>query len=178
MLYENVTEKAALDIEIQLIKQYGRVGLDANGTLLNKSTGGSGNAGYKHTTETKKHLSNIRTGNTHHSEETRKIISEQTTLALKDPLKRNIISDTHKNKPKSEEHKLKLSKHLTEINQDPEINARRKQTKIKNGTLYPSEETKVKISQLTKIAMSNSNVINKMKSSSKLRWDNESKKKK
>lgn len=41
LLHKNVTEEVALEIEKQLIKQYGRLGYEPAGTLLNKSTGES-----------------------------------------------------------------------------------------------------------------------------------------
>lgn len=186
----------AIEHEIYLINNIGTIvkvnGVNNRGPLSNLHLGGNGgnipktSDGLKRLSEKLKgriinaewreKISNSKTGNTHHSQETRKIISEQTKEALKDPLKRKIISNTHKNKPKSQEHKLKLSKHLTEMNKDPKINARKLQSKIQNNTLLHSEETKNKISKSTKQAMSKIEVIDKMKASSRLRWQNESEK--
>lgn len=169
---ENLSEDEAHSIEKELISKYGRLGFEPNGTLVNKSTGGKSNTGYHHTEETRKKLSEIRTGNTHHSAESRTRISQQTLKALQDPEIRHKISEAHKGKKKAAEHREKLSAHLTSLNKDPDMNARKLQSRINNGTLNHSEETKDKISARTSEAMNNPNVIQRMKESAKKRWEN------
>jgi len=74
--------------------------------------------------------------------------------------------------PKSELHRQKLADHLTMMNKDPSMKARRLQTKIDNNTLMHSEETKSKISSTVKASMSAPEIIEKMKISSAKRWAN------
>lgn len=175
---ENITEDAAFLLEKQLILKYGRLGFEMDGTLLNKSTGGKSCAGYRHSPETKKRLSELKTGNTHHSPETRARISTQTSKALLDPHIRKKISDTHLGKSKTLEHRNKLADHLTRVNQDPVMHAKKTATKRANGTLQHSERTKQKISKTTAKAMSAPEVIERLKVSSKKRWANPEERKK
>ena len=56
-----LSDSEAKSIEIDLIKQYGRL-IDYTGPLTNKTLGGDGCTGFTHTTETKKLLSDQRKG--------------------------------------------------------------------------------------------------------------------
>lgn len=91
----NMSLKEAYTLEIQFIKQFGRVGLDVNGILINKSTGGrSGAEGSTHIMPIwlKNKLIKINRG---------KILSKET---------RNKISNSRKGITFSEEHCNKISK--------------------------------------------------------------------
>ena len=173
IIFENLTENDAHEKEKELIAKYGRMGMDINGILLNKSRGGKSNTGYKHSIETKEKLSKIRTGNTHHSKETRELISKRTSEALlANPEARKKISDTHKGKSLSPEHKKKVTDHLARMRSDPSFYDRVLQSRIDNNNLNHSEETKEKISTRTIEAMKNPDIIKRMKDSSKKRWSN------
>lgn len=64
--------------------------------------------------ETKKKISLARTGQLL-SNKTKLLVSQNTKIALQDPIRRKKISDTHKGKPKSEKHAQKLKIHLQKI---------------------------------------------------------------
>lgn len=171
IIAENLSEVDAHQLEKNMIAVIGRIGFELGGTLLNKSKGGKSNTGYRHTEETKKKLSEIRTGNTSHSEETRQLISKRTSEALMANTEaRQKISDTHKGKPLKPEHKKKITDHLAKIKSDPDFYKRVIQTRTDNGNLKATKETKAKISKATIEAMQNPEVINKMKQSSAKRW--------
>lgn len=187
------TKAEATAHEISLIADIGTIavvlGVDKRGPLSNLHVGGQGgyiprsqetlNAmstklkGRIISPEWRAKISATKTGNTHHSEETRKLISERTSEALMSNLEaRQKISNTHLGKPKSEDHRKKLAKHLRVLNKNPEINARKLQSKIDNGTLSPSQETKDKISKTALVSMNDPKVTKKLKRASKKRWEN------
>jgi len=56
ILYENLTNEQACEIECQLIQQYGRIDL-GTGCLTNMTNGGEGIKGFSHSQKTKDHLS-------------------------------------------------------------------------------------------------------------------------
>lgn len=60
---DNLTDEQSKDLEITLIKEYGRL-IDYAGPLTNKTLGGDGCCGYKHSEETKKLYSLQRKGKT------------------------------------------------------------------------------------------------------------------
>lgn len=169
LLWENVTEDLAHKLETNLIAQYGRLGIDVDGILVNKSKGGRSNSGYHHTAESKMKISKAKKGHSNHSEETRKIISEKTSEALlNNPEALKKISETHLGKSKSKNHKKKLINHLRNISAESKERGRIKRIG-QTRTLAQTEN----ISQATKKAMLNTKVINKMKASSKKRWSNQ-----
>ena len=90
IIEDGLTDKEAIDLEIQLIQQYGRIDL-GTGMLRNKTEGGEGAAGYKHTDLAKQKISD--------SSATRGPVTEQT--------KQKIIRH-HKGKSRSEETKQKM----------------------------------------------------------------------
>jgi len=59
IIYELDTWEQACVIEIMLIEKYGRKGIEKYGILSNRTKGGDGILGLKHTEETKKKLSNL-----------------------------------------------------------------------------------------------------------------------
>ena len=61
MLETNLLEKDAIDIEIKLIKQYGRKDL-GTGILHNRTDGGDGISGYAHTDVAKQKISKANSG--------------------------------------------------------------------------------------------------------------------
>lgn len=99
ILYEGISKKDAYNVEKGLIESYGRKDLGI-GNLVNRTQGGGGSEGYKHSNETKLLWSNQRLNKKRkpHSDETRKKMSE-----------------IAKGKPKSEEHKRKLSEYFKSV---------------------------------------------------------------
>ncbi len=62
LLIENMLEPDAFSLEIFLIKYYGRKGIDKDGILHNKTKGGEGSSGYKHSKESLEKMSKSHTG--------------------------------------------------------------------------------------------------------------------
>ena len=80
-LKQNLTEEQAFKHEIYMIAVFGRKD-KGTGILHNKTDGGEGSSGYRHTLKAKKNMSVKRSGKKHpnygktHSDETRKKMSE------------------------------------------------------------------------------------------------------
>jgi hypothetical protein len=126
IIKENITKEEACSLEIKLISEYGRKGIDSKGILLNKSIGGEITAlGNKFTEEQKLKIKNSHLG---------KKQSEETKIKR---------SNSSKGKPKpdgfmDEELKEKISK----------ANKGKKHTKIHTNKGIPRTlETKQKISK-------------------------------
>lgn len=185
----------AIAHEIFLINEIGTKavvqGIDNRGPLSNLHVGGNGGSipksiegclqlsqklkGRIISTEWRQKISEAKLGNSNHSEETKALISKNTSKALMDsPEARLKISQRHKGIPKTEEHANKIKANITKINKDPIMLAKKLATKIANNTLNHSNETKLHISEKTKEAMQNPEIKAKMKASSQLRWANES----
>lgn len=78
ILYDNLTREEACNIETKLIYEYGRIGFEPNGILVNKSTGGEhSNYGTHHTQETRLKISQNTKGKKRHSEEQKKKWSQE-----------------------------------------------------------------------------------------------------
>ena len=90
ILAENLTEDCAFELEMFLILEYKRFGV----VLCNLTDGGEGSSGYKHTQQSRNKLSEIAKA---------RVQSDETKLKIGASLK------GRKQKPFSEEHKLKLS---------------------------------------------------------------------
>jgi len=192
-------EQNARDHEIALISLIGTIatvdGVERRGPLTNLHKGGRGGAipktlagkvalsqklkGRVITAEHRRKISESKTGNTHHSVETRALISKRTAKALQENLTaRNKISQTHRGKSKSPEHYEKLTNHLKAMNCDPLKIKQATETRIANGNHLHSDQTKRMIASSTKSAMTNPTVISKIKRASKKRWSNPDERKK
>jgi len=80
MYKTNLTENEAYELEEQLISKYGRVGIDNNGILVNKSSGGKTSAkGTKQhlTDEWKKKIGDANRGKAKHTDKTKKTIGNK-----------------------------------------------------------------------------------------------------
>ena len=80
MYKTDLTEDEAYELEEQLISKYGRVGIDKDGILVNKSSGGKTSAkGTKQylTDEWKKKIGDANKGKTKHTDETKQSISSK-----------------------------------------------------------------------------------------------------
>ena len=93
MIETELSQQEAFDLEVKLIKQYGRKDL-GTGILRNKTNGGEGPAGLKQTDEHKEKISNALKG----------IVRSPLTKERKQHLSKAMTG-----RPKSEETKLKLS---------------------------------------------------------------------
>ena len=86
ILYDNLTENEAIDLEINLINKYGRSDLGL-GTLCNHTNGGEGIKGYKHTEDAKRRIGEASKGIPR---------SEETILKISDANKGKIRTDEAK----------------------------------------------------------------------------------
>lgn len=104
-IFPAVSERAALDYEVELITKYGRLDI-GTGFLLNKSPGGTTAPSKPRSLETRRRISEGHRG-TKRSDETRRRISE----AKKNPSAetRAKLSKINKGKKFTEEHRQKMS---------------------------------------------------------------------
>jgi hypothetical protein len=101
ILHQNLTREEAIDIEQKLIMNYGRIGYEPYGILVNKSLGGEkSNYGVKQSKETKDKKSRAMYGKKIHSEE-QKLKWKQERKGRKNPHNENIIK-SDKDRPKPE----------------------------------------------------------------------------
>jgi hypothetical protein len=110
-LKQNLIENDAFKHEKYMIALFGRKDL-GTGILHNRTDGGDGISGYKHTPETKKSLSDMKTGRKRkpHSEETKRKISQANKGRIVSEETRKKLSEMQKGKTLSEETKNKISK--------------------------------------------------------------------
>jgi len=124
IIKENLTKEEACSLEIKLISEYGRKGIDSKGILLNKSIGGDVTAlGNKFTNEQKQKIIQAKTGQKYNIPEGRihsnkgkpkpdGFMSSKMKEKISKGNKGKRHSKTHSNKgiPISEETKQKISK--------------------------------------------------------------------
>jgi hypothetical protein len=96
ILFDNLEEDIALELEILLIKKYGKR-VDETGCLCNMTDGGEGISGHRHTEETRKKMSKSQSGH---------IKSDESILKQRESL------TGHKH---TEEDKIKMIKIMQEI---------------------------------------------------------------
>jgi hypothetical protein len=167
IVLKNLTEEQAFCNEKDFIDYYGRLDINT-GILENRTSGGEGSTGFRHTEEWKKKLrteSNFITNNPgkNKSEETLRKLREKSIELHKDPeyikkyrgglvtrvLDKELISNRTKEAMAQPEVRQKFLESLKtrKVNRTPESIAKMLETKRINGTLNPSEETKKKISE-------------------------------
>lgn len=97
----NLTKKQACLLEVKLIQQYGRVGYEKYGILLNKSLGGEGgNLGIKQSQQTKVKKSKAMLGKKFHTEEQKQKWSKERKGKKTNWKPNHIKSDKGSKKPK------------------------------------------------------------------------------
>jgi hypothetical protein len=138
-LKKNLTEEEAFQHEKYMIEVFGRKDL-GTGILHNKSEGGQGSSGYKHSVEAKKKISNSGKGRKL-SDETKKKMSE-------------VKKGKSPSKKISEETRLKMSlshkgRPAHNKGKSPSLETRKKISDRLKGRIV-SEETRAKISQIHK----------------------------
>ena len=111
IMESNLTELGAFALERRYIEWYGRKDLET-GTLHNRTDGGDGICGYKHSPEAIKKMSEAHKGKKI-SENTRKKISESKKGKKLSENTRKKMSELRKGKNLSEEHKRKVSAALS-----------------------------------------------------------------
>ena len=143
IIKDNLTEEKAFELEMKLIKKYGRRDLGI-GKLYNKSDGGEGEAGRIHSKEHKRKLSIAS-----------KINWKERDRNIPESVK-NKISKTLKGKRKSKETKRKMSE--ANIGKTLSLEHRNKISESNKGRISPRKG--VKLSNKTKLKMSKSTKIN------------------
>jgi group I intron endonuclease len=166
ILHENITYQECKLIEIDLIDKYGRKDL-GTGTLCNLTDGGDGTVGWIVSDETRRKISEGKTGEKHyfygktHSDETLRKMSERKT-GEKHPM----FGKTH-----SDESRIKIGEAQKGRKHSEE--SRRKMSEGKTGEKHnmfgktPSEETRRKMSEAQKGKKHSEESLKKMRESAK-----------
>lgn len=150
VVYRNISWEKACEIEIKLIKLYGRSDLGL-GNLVNMTDGGEGCLGHLQSDEHKKKLSEAGKGRKH-SEETKKKLAETSKGKKLTEETKKKISENSKGRIFSDESKLKISK-------------------ARKGSKH-SDESKLKMSEARKGSKHSEETKKKMSNSAKKRKDN------
>jgi hypothetical protein len=182
IVLQNLTEKQAFSNEIDFIAWYGRLDINT-GILENRTHGGEGSSGFRHTDEWKIRLkteSIFVTNNPgkNKSKETKEKIRQRTKEAMAQPevrekyleslktrvLDKELISKRTKEAMAQPDVRQKYLESLKtrDCKQTPESIAKMLETKRINGTLNLSEETKRKISEAHKGKVLSEETRNKM----------------
>lgn len=104
---EDLTEEQALSLEIELIAEYGRKDI-GTGILRNLTDGGEGVTGLRHSEETKRKISDYRSGKENSKEARRKMSEAKRGKKFSQEHKRN-LSKALKGREFSEETRNKMS---------------------------------------------------------------------
>jgi len=134
ILFENLDEELAFLVESELIDKYKKIGLN----LVNLTKGGEGPSGYKHTSKTKKLISETSKGRKH---------SEESKIKI------GLGWKGKKRKPFSEEHKLKLSEASKLQKRSPTSQETKNKISKANFGKKRTIEQRIKISEATKKAI-------------------------
>ena len=145
-IVENLTEKEALEKEIELIKEYRELY-----PLTNITNGGDGTSGLKHSLETRKNISELAKIQWSNPE-MRKILSESRKKTHGNPEFRRKVSERCKGKKLTNEHILNIKNSMNR----PEITKKLAQAKMKYTNvicLNKANNEQVKVFENTKEAV-------------------------
>jgi len=107
-LAENLTEKTSLDLEVELIRSYGRKDL-GTGILINLTDGGEGSSGVIVSEETRRKMSEAKKGIVPSDEARHKMSQSHKGIVFSDKHRRK-LSESGKGRVVSDETRHKLSK--------------------------------------------------------------------
>lgn len=147
IIKKNLTESDAFLLEIELIKQYGRI--KKGGILSNMSDGGEGQYGYRHTEKLKKEFSKRFSGENNpfygkkHSDATLKLVGDTNRGKTLNNEWRKKLSVATKGRRKSDDHKRKIQIALQKYQKTPkEIQRLIELNKSRRGIPVPDERKK------------------------------------
>lgn len=147
IIFDNLTEQEAFEIEIQMIGTYGRIGSDI-GCLANMTDGGDGTSGRIHSDETRE---KIRQGNFRRilSEENIKKINQANLGRIFPEETREKMRQGHLNRKFSEGHKENIRQALLGKPHSEERKEKNRQSHL--GKITPEQKEKIRQAQLGRI---------------------------